>query len=61
MSAGYAINVLTKFLAPHFYPATFTTLAMALGALGGVPTMFWLLIRGAKEQPPDEQAAVLSS
>jgi hypothetical protein len=61
MSAGYAINVLTKFLAPHFYPATFTTLAMALGALGGVPTMFWLLIRGAKEQPPDEQSAVLSS
>jgi hypothetical protein len=59
MSAGYAINVFTKFLVPQFYPATFTTLAMALGALGGLPAMFWLLIRGAKEQPL-EQSALLS-
>jgi len=56
MSAGYAINVLTKFLAPHFYPATFTSLAMALGALGGLPTMLWLLIRGARPQPMEEPA-----
>jgi hypothetical protein len=57
MSGGYAINILTKFLAPQFYPATFTTLAMGLGALGGLPTMIWLLFRGAREQPSTEQLA----
>jgi hypothetical protein len=57
MSAGYAINILTKFLAPQFYPAAFTTLAMGLGALGGLPTMIWLLFRGAREQPSTGQLA----
>jgi hypothetical protein len=57
MSAGYAINILTKFLVPQFYPATFTTLAMALGALGGLPPMIWLLFRGAREQPSAEHLA----
>jgi hypothetical protein len=56
-SAGYALNILTKFLVPQFYPATFTTLAMALGALGGLPAMIWLLFRGAREQPPTEPPA----
>jgi hypothetical protein len=51
MSAGYAINIFTKFLIPHFYPEMFTQLAMALGALSGIPTMFYLLIWGAKTQP----------
>jgi hypothetical protein len=51
MSIGYAVNILTKFLVPQFYPAFFTELAMTLGALGGIPTMLWLLIMGAKVQP----------
>jgi hypothetical protein len=57
MSAGYAINILTKFLVPQFYPATFTMLAMALGALGGLPTMIWLLFRSARAQPSTGQLA----
>lgn len=57
MSVGYAINVFTKFLIPQFHPAMFTQLAMSLGALGGIPTILWLLIKGAKVQPLDEQAA----
>jgi hypothetical protein len=55
MSVGYAINILNKFLIPQFYPATFTRLAMTLGALGGIPTILWLLIKGAKVQPLDDQ------
>lgn len=57
MSVGYAINVFTKFLIPQFHPAMFTQLAMTLGALGGIPTILWLLIKGAKVQPSDGQAA----
>ena len=49
MSAGFAANTFTKFLCPHFYPGFFTQLAMLLGALGGIPTMLWLLIRGARQ------------
>lgn len=56
MSVGFAINVFTKFLIPQFYPAIFTQLAMALGALGAIPTMLWLLIKGAKVQPLDTRA-----
>ncbi|HKQ99019.1 MAG TPA: DUF4386 domain-containing protein [Pyrinomonadaceae bacterium] len=52
MSVGYAINILTKFLAPQFYPTAFTRLAMTLGALGGIPTILWLLVKGAKEPQP---------
>jgi hypothetical protein len=47
MGAGFAVNILQKFLVPQFSPAIFTQLAMTLGALGGVPTMLWLLIKGA--------------
>jgi hypothetical protein len=57
MSVGYAINVFTKFLIPQFHPAMFTQLAMVLGALGGIPTIFWLLIKGAKVEPLDEPAS----
>lgn len=56
MSVGYAINVFTKFLIPQFYPALFTQLAMSLGALGGIPTILWLLIRGAKAPPLNGQS-----
>jgi hypothetical protein len=52
MSAGFAINLLDKFLVPQFYPAAFTQLAMTLGAIGGIPTMFWLLIKGARGPQP---------
>jgi hypothetical protein len=57
MGAGYAINILDKFLIPQFHPVMFTRLAMSLGALGGLPTMLWLLIKGAKAQPLDEPAS----
>jgi uncharacterized protein DUF4386 len=52
MGAGFWINCFTKFLIPQFHPAMFTQLAMALGALGGLPTQFWLLIKGVSEQQP---------
>jgi hypothetical protein len=51
MSVGFAVNVLQKFLIPQFHPALFTQLAMTLGGLGGIPTMLWLLIVGAKDRP----------
>jgi hypothetical protein len=59
MGAGFAVNIVQKFLIPQLYPAMFTQLAMTLGALGGVPTMLWLLIKGAKapKAVPREQGA----
>lgn len=48
MGAAYWINILDKFLIPTFYPVMFTRLAMGFGALGGLPTMLWLLIKGAR-------------
>jgi hypothetical protein len=57
MSIGFALNVVTKFLIPQFYPAIFTQLAMSLGALGALPTMLWLLIKGAKVQPLETRAS----
>jgi len=59
MGAGFAINILQKFLIPQLSPAMFTQLAMTLGALGGVPTMLWLLIKGANAPEPvlQEQGA----
>lgn len=49
MSVGFPVNTFTKLLIPQFYPATFTQLAMFGGAIGGIPTILWLLIKGAKE------------
>jgi hypothetical protein len=54
MGVGFAINVFTKFLIPQFHPLMFTRLAMSFGALGGIPTILWLLIKGAKVEPLDE-------
>ena len=48
MGIGFGLNVFEKFLLPQFYPALFTQLAMLGGALGGIPTILWLLIKGAK-------------
>ena len=49
MGIGYTINILQKFLIPQFHPVMFTQLAISLGALGGIPTILWLLIKGAKD------------
>ncbi|HEY6189405.1 MAG TPA: DUF4386 domain-containing protein [Pyrinomonadaceae bacterium] len=57
MSVGYAINILQKFLIPQFYPVMFTRLAMSLGALGGIPTILWLLIKGTRVQPLSDQTS----
>jgi hypothetical protein len=57
MSVGFMVNILDKFLIPQFYPVAFTQLAMTLGALGGIPLFFGLLIKGLKPQSPDEQAS----
>lgn len=57
MSVGFTVNILDKFLIPQFYPVAFTRLAMTLGALGGIPLFFGLLIKGLKPQSPDEQAS----
>ena len=57
MGAGFAVNVFQKFLIPQFYPALFTQLAMLGGALGAIPTIFWLLIKGAKVQSLNGQVS----
>lgn len=54
IGAGFWINILEKFLAPQFHPLMFTRLAMTCGALGGLPMMFWLLIK--REQTSNHQA-----
>ena len=54
MGIGFGANILDKFLVPQFYPALFTQFAMLGGALGAIPTMLWLLIAGAKDQPIKE-------
>ena len=57
MGIGYAINIFDKFLIPQFHPLMFARLAMSLGALGGIPTILWLLIKGARVQPLNEPAS----
>jgi hypothetical protein len=57
MSAGFALNLLDKFLIPWFYPDIFTRVAMTLSAIGVLSTMLWLLIMGAKLRTTDDQAA----
>jgi hypothetical protein len=56
MGVGYGINILDKFLIPQFHPVMFTRLAMTLGALGGIPTILWLLIKGVKNPSMPDQA-----
>jgi hypothetical protein len=56
-SVGFGINIFTKILNPQFHPLLFTRLAMSFGALSGIPTILWLLIKGAKVEPLDEQAS----
>jgi len=57
MGIGFAVNVFEKFLFPQFYPALFSQLAMLGGALGGIPTMFWLLIKGTYVESLEGQAS----
>ncbi len=47
-SIGFPINTVTKLLIPEFYPAIFTQMAMLFSGLGVLPTLFWILIIGAK-------------
>lgn len=56
MGAGFAVNILDKFLIPQFHPVMFTRLAMSFAALGGIPTILWLLIKGAKEPSQTSEA-----
>jgi hypothetical protein len=55
-SAGFAANLLDKFLAPQFYPAAFTQTAMMLGGISVLPNMLWLLIMGAKDEQGNHAA-----
>lgn len=48
-SFGFAINVIAKLLFPDVNLQILLTTTMILGASGGLPTIFWLLIMGAKE------------
>lgn len=50
MSVGFGTNLINKFLFPTFHPAVFTQVAMTLGALGGIPTILWMLIKGIREE-----------
>lgn len=54
IGAGFWLNILEKFLAPQFHPLMFTRLAMIGAALGGVPLIFWLLIKGARVEALDK-------
>jgi Domain of unknown function (DUF4386) len=48
MSLGFPINTFTKLLIPQFHPEMFTLIAQSFGGLAGIPTILWLLIKGAK-------------
>ncbi len=54
---GFPINTLSKILIPDFHPVFFTQFAMFCGALGGIPVILWLLIKGAQAQPLDKLAS----
>ena len=56
MGIGFALNIFEKFLFPQFYPDVFTQLAMMGGALGGIPTIFWLLIKGVNVEQWEKRA-----
>lgn len=49
-SIGFPINTFTKLLVPEFYPALITQITMLFSGLGVLPTLFWILIMGVKEQ-----------
>lgn len=53
---AFAVNTFTKLLLPQFYPATFTQLTMFANAIGGIPIIFWLLIKGVKEEQQISEA-----
>jgi hypothetical protein len=56
MGLGFTLNSFEKLLAPEFHPALFTQTAMALGALGGLPTMAWLIVKGLRPVTSPEAA-----
>jgi hypothetical protein len=55
-SVAFGVNIFTKILNPQFHPLMFTRFAMSLGAVSGIPTMLWFLIKGARARPLDEPA-----
>lgn len=48
---GFPVNTFTKILVPQFYPTIFFQIAQFSVAVGVIPIIFWLLIKGVKEQP----------
>jgi uncharacterized protein DUF4386 len=56
-SVVFGINIFQKILNPQFHPVMFTRLAMSMGALSGIPTILWLLIKGVAVQPLDQPAS----
>jgi hypothetical protein len=49
----FQINTFTKILIPQFYPAIITQMTMFFNALGGIPLIFWLLIKGVNKATTD--------
>jgi hypothetical protein len=49
-SAGYLIESFGNFLFPN-YDEIFSRVVLVLGVIGELPFMFWLLIKGVKDQP----------
>lgn len=50
-SFGFPINTFTRLLIPQSSPAIILQLTQLFIALGSLATIFWLLIKGVKEQP----------
>ena len=54
MGLGFVLNSFEKLLAPDFHPDFFTQLAMALGAIGGLPAIAWLSVKGLSAARRDD-------
>jgi hypothetical protein len=55
-SFGFPIYTFSRLLTPQFPPAVFIQIIGFIIALGTVPTIFWFLIKGVKEQPQSSKA-----
>lgn len=51
-SFGFPINVFSHLLLPNMQGGIMFQITVAMGAIGGLPTIFWLLIMGVKVPPP---------
>jgi hypothetical protein len=52
-AAGYVASSVTTLLSPHYGPVVFEWM-MLLNALGEIPIVFWLMVKGVKDQPAGE-------